>query len=87
MKQSAVIIQNKTGLVNQSSSQQPLDVSPHIDVGEHIGDCHVAFVNLPGCPNLEGEQSYLADAVAIISESRVHPGVAHERPHHDFLSL
>ena len=58
-----------------------------IDVGEHIADCHAAFINLPGYPDLEGEQPDLADAVTVIAQSVIHPGVAHESPHHDLLSL
>ena len=58
-----------------------------IDVGEHIADSHAAFVNLPSSPDLEGEQTNLADAVTVVAQSVIHPGVAHESPHHDLLSL
>ena len=56
------------------------------DVGEHIGNCHTALINLPGSPDLEGKQSDLADAVSVIPLRVIHSGVAHESPHHDFLS-
>ena len=69
------------------NGQEPLDMPIAVDVGEHIADFHAAFINLPGCPDLEGEQPDLADAVTVITQSVLHPGVAHERPHHDFLSL
>ena len=67
--------------------QKPLDMRIAVDVGEHIADRHAALINLPGSPDLEGKQSDLADAVAVITESVIHSGVAHESPHHDFLSL
>ncbi|OFA24638.1 hypothetical protein BW28_05840 [Clostridioides difficile] len=67
--------------------QKPLDMRIAVDVGEHIGNRHAALVNLPSSPDLEGEKSDLADAVAVVTQSVIHSGVAHERPHHDFLSL
>ena len=46
--------------------QQPLDMGPFVDVGEHIRNRHAALVNLPGGPHLKGEQPDLADAVAVV---------------------
>ena len=67
--------------------KKPVYMRITVDVGEHIADRHAAFVNLSGSPDLEREQSDLADAVAVIPQSVIHSGVAHESPHHDFLSL
>lgn len=67
--------------------KEPVDVRIAVYVGEHTADRYAALVNLPGSPDLEGEKSDLADAVAVIPQSVIHSGVAHERPHHDFLSL
>ena len=67
--------------------QKPVNMRIAVDVGEHIGNRNAALVNLPGSPDLEGEQPDLTDAVAVIAQSVIHSGVAHESPHHDFLSL
>lgn len=67
--------------------EEPVDVRIAVDVGEHTADRHAALVNLPGSPDLEGEKTDLADAVTVVAQSIIHPGVAHESPHHDFLSL
>lgn len=36
--------------------QKPLDVRPLIDVGHHGRDGNARLINLPGSPDLEGEQ-------------------------------
>lgn len=67
--------------------KEPVDVRIAVYVGEHTADRQAALVNLPGSPDLEGEKSHLADAVTVVAQSVIHPGVAHESPYHDFLSL
>ena len=67
--------------------QQPLDMRPLVDVGHHGRDGNASLIDFPGSPYLEGEQPNLADTVAVVPQSVIHPGVAHESPHHDFLSL
>ena len=67
--------------------QQPLDMRPLVDVGHHGRDGNARLINLPGSPDFEGEQPDLADAVTVVAQSVIHSGVAHESPHHDFLTL
>ena len=62
-------------------------MGPFVDVGEHIRDRHTAFIDFSGCSYFKGEQPDLADAVAVIPEGFVHPGVAHERPYHDLFAF
>ena len=67
--------------------QQPLDMTITVDIGNHIRDCHTAFIYLTGRSYLKRKETDLTDAVPVISERVIHSGVAHECPHHDFLSL
>ena len=67
--------------------QKPLDMGPPVDVGEHIRDRHTAFIDFSGRSYFKGEQPDLADAVAVIPQGFVHPGVAHERPYHDLFAF
>ena len=70
--------------------QKPGDVRPFVDVVFHggaVGNGNAALVNLPGRTDLEGEKPDLADAVAVITQRLIHPGIAHKRPDHDFLAF
>ena len=69
------------------NGKQPTDVGPLVDVGQHIADSNTAFGNRSRGIHLERKQTNGVDTVAVITESLIHTGIAHECPHHDAFAF
>ena len=70
--------------------QQPFDVGPFIDVCPHnrtSSDGNTALIDFPCGTDLKRKESDLADTVTVITERLIHPGIAHECPHHNCFAF
>ena len=69
------------------NGEQPTDVGPFVDIGQHIADSNTALGNHPRGIYFEGKQTDGIDAVAVITQGFVHTGVTHECPDHDAFAF
>ena len=67
--------------------QQPFDVRPSVEVGQHVGDGHAAFRDDTGARYLKRKETYLREAVSICGKCLIHSGIAHECPDHAFAAF
>ena len=69
------------------NGEQPTDVGPFVDVGQHIADGNTALGDGAGLIHLKGKQTDGIDAVTVIAQGFIHSGIAHECPDHDAFAF
>ena len=69
------------------NGEQPTDMGPFVDVGQHIADGNTTLGDRAGLVHLKGKQTDGIDAVAVIAQGFIHSGITHKCPDHNAFAF